>query len=129
MTEPNTTSINLTKTVQSYWLPVVVYAVLIFALSSIPQEEMPKNILYPDYLLHMLEYLPFGFLLFRALKRTTKSLVPRQLFLVGCGIVFLYALSDEFHQFFVAGRDASFVDVASDMIGAAIGMKLVKQAQ
>lgn len=32
----------------------------------------------------------------------------------------LYACSDEFHQFFVAGRHSSLVDVSIDALGAAI---------
>lgn len=39
-------------------------------------------------------------------------------------ISFLYACSDEIHQFFVGGRSASFKDVLIDSTGACIGILL-----
>ena len=39
-------------------------------------------------------------------------------------ISFLYACSDELHQFFVGGRSASFKDVLIDSTGACIGILL-----
>lgn len=51
-------------------------------------------------------------------------------------VSFLYACSDELHQFFVGGRSASFRDVMIDFIGACIGIlltliiyTLIKKAQ
>jgi VanZ family protein len=38
----------------------------------------------------------------------------------------LYASSDEFHQSFVAGRHASWVDVVIDAVGAAIFLTVLK---
>ncbi len=37
----------------------------------------------------------------------------------------LFALSDEFHQYFVPGRHADWRDVATDMLGAALALGLV----
>jgi len=34
----------------------------------------------------------------------------------------LYALSDEFHQAFVPGRDTSLLDVGCDLVGAGLGL-------
>lgn len=39
-------------------------------------------------------------------------------------VSFLYACSDELHQFFVGGRSASFRDVLIDSTGACIGILL-----
>ena len=36
--------------------------------------------------------------------------------------VFIYAISDEFHQSFVAGRNSSLVDVGIDTVGACLGL-------
>ena len=51
-------------------------------------------------------------------------------------VSFLYACSDELHQFFVGGRSASFRDVLIDSTGACIGIlltliiyTLIKKAQ
>ena len=37
-------------------------------------------------------------------------------------ITFLYAISDEFHQTFVAGRHGAPLDVAIDAVGVAVGI-------
>ena len=38
-------------------------------------------------------------------------------------LAFLYAISDEYHQSFVIGRNASWIDVVIDSAGAAIALK------
>ncbi|MEG2909782.1 MAG: VanZ family protein [Erysipelotrichaceae bacterium] len=40
-------------------------------------------------------------------------------------LCFLYACSDEIHQFFVNGRTASLLDVCIDTIGAIIGVSMI----
>lgn len=102
------------------------YAALIFFLSSIPQSEFPEDILFPDYVLHIVEYLPFGFLLVRAFKKTLKNLSFKKIIMYSCVTVFAYALSDELHQLFVPGRDVSIVDILSDNVGAFIGMRFAR---
>ncbi len=48
---------------------------------------------------------------------------PRKLFLV-LMMCALYAVSDEFHQSFVAGRNPSPIDVGIDVLGSSFGMML-----
>jgi hypothetical protein len=45
---------------------------------------------------------------------------------VAAAISFLYALSDEWHQSFVPGRDADPLDVASDALGIAIVVAAIR---
>ena len=45
------------------------------------------------------------------------------------GIVGLYSLSDEFHQRFVPGRNASLVDCGIDIAGAAIALIIIFEAR
>ena len=40
-------------------------------------------------------------------------------------LAFLYAISDEYHQSFIMGRYASWVDVMIDSAGAAIALKIL----
>lgn len=107
-----------------YWLPVLLYAVLIFSISSIPGPNLPKNLILSDYILHALEYLPFGFLMYRAVKNTKSNFSLVKIFCFSVLLVFLYAASDEFHQLFIPGRYASLVDFLSDGIGAIIGIRI-----
>jgi len=46
--------------------------------------------------------------------------------LVACVMCFVYALSDEIHQFFVPGRDFKVTDIIIDMFGVVIGMIMLR---
>ena len=96
------------------WLPVVVWAAVIFALSSIP--HLSTGLGTWDTILrkgaHVTEYAILAVLLVRALEREVPAFV--------LGV--LYAISDEVHQHFVRGRHASPVDVAIDSFGLAVGL-------
>jgi VanZ family protein len=96
------------------WLPVLVWAAVIFAFSSIPSLGTGLGTwdLVLRKLAHVTEYAILGALLLRALGR------PIPAFAVGV----LYAASDEVHQHFVSGRHAAPLDVAIDAAGIAIGL-------
>ena len=96
------------------WLPVIVWAAVIFTFSSIP--SLSSGLGVWDTILrkgaHITEYTVLGALLYRALGREPLALAA--------GIA--YAGTDELHQHFVRGRHASPVDVAIDAIGVSLGM-------
>jgi VanZ family protein len=96
------------------WLPVLVWAAVIFTFSSIP--SLSTGLGTWDTILrkgaHLTEYAVLGGLLYRALGREPLALAV--------GIA--YAATDELHQYFVRGRHASPVDVAIDAVGVAAGM-------
>jgi len=98
------------------WLPVLIWAAVIFTLSSIP--SLSTGLGTWDTILrkgaHLAEYAILGGLLYRALGREALALAV--------GIA--YAATDELHQYFVRGRHASPVDVAIDAVGVAVGMLL-----
>jgi VanZ family protein len=100
--------------VLTVWVPVVVWAAVIFTFSSIPSLSSGLGIW--DTVLrkcaHVTEYAILGGLLYRAFDREAPALAA--------GIA--YAATDEVHQHFVRGRHASPVDVAIDAAGVALGM-------
>ena len=102
----------------SLWLPVVVWAAVIFTFSSIP--SLSTGLGTWDTLLrkaaHMAEYAILGALLLRAVGRELPA------FLVGVA----YAVTDEIHQHFVEGRHASAIDVALDSVGVAVGIYVLR---
>lgn len=102
-----------------YWLPVLIYAILIFYLSSIPGEDIPIVFKYQDVFLHILEYAVFAFLLSRAIKAYHPEFPFNKRFFAVLFFSFFYALSDEFHQFFVPQRYFSMLDLMYDGIGIA----------
>ena len=100
----------------SAWLPVVAWAALIFTLSSIPGLGTGLGTwdLVLRKLAHTTEYAILGLLLLRATGRMSVAFV----------LATLYAVTDELHQSFVAGRHASPLDVAIDAAGVALGLAL-----
>jgi len=99
------------------WGPVVVWAGVIFFFSNIP--NLKTNLEY-DFLLrkmaHITEYFIFIFLLYRAFKGSF-NMNGFGLFMYPATLSLLYAISDEFHQYFVVGRSCSVRDVLIDSIG------------
>jgi VanZ family protein len=100
------------------WVAVGIWMGVIFTLSAIPSLASPLAPFY-DFVLrkvaHMGAYAVLMGLLFRALQGHIETrrcaLLPAALLTV------LYALSDEWHQTFVAGRHGSFRDVGIDTLG------------
>jgi VanZ family protein len=105
----------------SAWLPVLLWAAVIFTLSSIP--HLGTDLGTWDLILrkgaHMTEYAILAALLLRAVDREPVA------FLAAVG----YSVTDEFHQHFVSGRHASPVDVAIDSVGALIGVLLFERVR
>jgi VanZ family protein len=100
-----------------YWLPVLIYAILIFYLSSIPGEDIPVVFRYQDVLLHIIEYAIFALLFSRALKAYQPRLSFDKRFVAVFIFSFFYAVSDEIHQSFVPQRNCSLLDLMYDSIG------------
>ena len=96
------------------WAPIVLWAAVIFAFSSIP--SLSSGLGTWDLILrkiaHLSEYAILGALLLRAIQR------PAVAILAGA----LYAVTDEVHQHFVRGRHAAWYDVLIDTVGVAIGV-------
>ena len=103
-----------------FWFPVFVYSGIIFCVSSLPSSRLPTPIGY-DKILHLVEYIPFGFLLAWALRNTNYGLSGNTLISLVLLFSLLYGVSDEYHQSFVPGRDSNWVDVVADSIGGVIG--------
>ena len=108
------------------WLAVVIWASLIFYLSSIPNL---KTGLEYDFILrkiaHVTEFFILTFFLYRAFKGSF-DIGVFQLFIYPAALSFLYAVSDEFHQSLVPGRSPAVRDVFIDTIGI-LGFYIVVQ--
>lgn len=101
----------------SAWLPVAVWATVIFAFSAVP--SLSTGLGFWDVVLrklaHLVEYAILGVLLARALGRGWPAI------LLGS----LYAGSDELHQTFVPGRVGAPLDWALDTVGVVVGVALL----
>jgi VanZ family protein len=96
------------------WAPVVLWAVVIFTLSSIP--DLGTGLGTWDTVLrklaHTAEFALLGALVFRALRDAPAAVL----------LASAYAATDEVHQTFVAGRHGSPLDWAIDSAGALLGV-------
>ncbi len=98
------------------WAAVAAYAILIFAVSSVPSDSMKTPALPGiDKAAHLVEYFILAALLYRALKAHAVAHVM----LLTVIIATAYGITDEFHQRYVPGRTVSAADVAADAAGAA----------
>lgn len=101
------------------WAPAVLWAALIFTLSSISGLPAPPGGL-TDKHAHLITYavlcacLVWG-LTDRAPARTTWAIAAAAVVLTA-----LYGASDEWHQSFVPGRETSRLDLAADTAGAVL---------
>ena len=96
------------------WLPAVLWAGLIFALSSVP--DLGTDLGLWDTVLrklaHLGEYAVLGALVYRA-----AGSAPAAILLSSA-----YAATDEIHQAFVAGRHGSPLDWLIDTAGVVLGV-------
>jgi VanZ family protein len=108
-------------------LPVLLWALLIWRLSSFPPRAAADHVSLRIFLAncgHAGEFGVLALLLALALPRTAAAggawpaLETRGALLV-LALVALYALIDELHQAATPGRDASLLDVTTDLCGAA----------
>jgi VanZ family protein len=107
------------RSVLTLWGPFVAALAVVFWLSSM--SDVPGTRYVWDKALHAVGYAGLGLLALRAFHGGFAS--PRVApTLFAASTVILWGISDEFHQSFVPGRDASARDVIADAIGFAVAV-------
>ncbi len=109
------------------WIPAAVWGAVIFALSSEPNLRFVADDdldLVVRKIGHMGVFGILAVLVWFALGRTR---LPRR-WVWALAATVLYAITDELHQGFVAGRHPSPVDVGIDAAGALIALAVVLAA-
>jgi hypothetical protein len=104
------------RTAWSAWLPVVAWAGVIFGFSAVPHlgTDLGTWDLVLRKLAHAAEYAVLGALVARALGSWRGAVL--------LGVA--YAVSDEWHQSYVEGRQGTVRDVVVDAAGIAVGVLL-----
>ena len=105
-------------TVLVWWLLVVCWMGVIFALSATPSLASPFEPVY-DFILrklaHVTVYVVLTLLVYGALRQHMAR--PTHAWLLALLSATLYACSDEWHQTFVPGRAGTVCDVMIDSMG------------
>ena len=108
-----------------YWLPAVLYAGMIYYMSSQshPEEQLPAFVLkdISDKVLHAVEYAGLAVLCYRAFRWAAGPSVARQALVLAIVTASIYGVTDEVHQFFVPFRESSWLDWLADTAGATVG--------
>lgn len=112
------------------WLFIAGWLAVIYYFSSQPNlksELEPLWDLIFRKIAHMAEYFVLAFLLFRAL--SGHRLSRNKALALALILALFYALTDEYHQSFIAGRSASLVDAGIDGLGPLIftGLKIFEK--
>ncbi|MDD5644065.1 MAG: VanZ family protein [bacterium] len=110
------------KKILFFWLPVLVWAVVILLVSSIPSCRLPKvKLFFLDKIVHFSEYLVFSALMARAFAGTSK-MDGKRYFLISLFILSVFAFLDEFHQIFLPSRSFDLWDLFFDILGGLAGL-------
>ena len=125
MDEPPSDPIRASRRLFIAWGPVIAWAALIFAFSAQPNLTfLPDEGL--DFVLrkagHMVVFGVLALVAWRAIASTTHWRPP---WAWAITFTLLYAVTDELHQGFVEGRQASVMDLAIDTTGAVIAVAAV----
>lgn len=108
------------------YIPLVLYWVLIFILTSLPSDAISLVVSIGDKVNHLLAYFGLAFLLNFTLHFQSKiSLTNMSAAILTIIIAGVYGAADELHQNFVPGRFPEFLDWIANVLGAFIGVLLV----
>jgi len=110
-----------------YYLPVILWMILIFWLSNRPKIvklENPTSDFFIGKIAHLTEYAILFILWFHAIYKN--SVVKGKNWIIPLVLTVLYAGSDEIHQLFIPTRTGMARDVIIDGIGGIIGLWMFK---
>lgn len=104
------------------WIPPLLIAIAIYLGSSLPPGEVPGRLLViHDKVAHFIEYYVLAGALVPAVRASWRS--QGSMIAVAAAVLAatLFGVTDELHQLFVPGRDASAYDLLADAVGAFCG--------
>jgi len=116
------------KDVLKYWLPPILWGLVIFSFSSL-QVGSSNEIYWKDFLFkktaHIVEYAILAILLYRAM--IGSDMDKKKALIISIVVASLYGFTDEFHQSFTPGREPKIRDVAIDTLGSLTGVLIFKK--
>ncbi len=107
-----------------YHLPSILLCIGIFIASSFPTDAYPKiEFELSDKIIHLVIYFILFFAFYYSLSNQDKFILLKKYSLIA-SLLFtaFYGATDEFHQYFVVGRECDFGDWVADFIGGLFGL-------
>jgi VanZ family protein len=106
-----------------YHLPLILYCVFIFILSSIPGTTFPKiEFELSDKIIHIILYSGLGLSFYFSFRAQNKIILLKNYALIFALIFSIfYGYTDEFHQKFVPFRSYDLYDWLTDAVGVILG--------
>ncbi|MFN0157791.1 MAG: VanZ family protein [Bacteroidota bacterium] len=103
-----------------YQLPAILWALAIYISSSIPTIDLPTvDVPSFDKAVHFFIFFMLAAFTHRAIRFQNKiPLFSSHHVLSTVLFVVIYGFADEFHQYFVPGRNPSIFDLVADAVGA-----------
>lgn len=109
------------------FLPLCLYWLFLFALTTIPAENVPRYFDAQDKIEHFVAYFVLAILLTFTLHFQEKvKLFSEKFFVSAVLLIILYATVDEVHQIFIPGRYCDVFDWITDIIGGTAGIIFAK---
>jgi len=100
-----------------FQLPVVAWGFFIYVASSISSQNITMLPGFSDKLVHAGVFSIFCWLMHVALFHQGFTVVKKYSLSLAVFFVFVYGLSDEYHQMFTPGRSSDIYDVVADTMG------------
>ena len=104
------------------WGPAILLMVVIFLISGTPGSDLPEFGGWDTLAKkggHLIGYAVLGAAYYYAVN--SGRIATRRHFFLAVFMAAIYALTDEWHQKFVPGRNSSLIDVCIDTAGGLIG--------
>mgnify|MGYP001589930171 CR=1 FL=1 len=112
-----------------YWFPAVLWMFIIWGFSAQPSLRI-SDTNWADFIVrktaHFIEYFILFHLYIYALQKTT-HISKSKILLFSLIFAIIYAITDEFHQLSVYGREGRVRDVVIDSFGALSGWLLARR--
>ncbi len=106
--------------------PLIFYWALIFILTTIPGSMLVHTIKLSDKIEHILAYFGLAFLLSFAVRFFREKYFILSRVFITLGIAFAYGAFDELHQMLIPKRQADFLDLMADTLGAILGILIAE---
>ena len=104
------------------WIPLVIYCIFIFIMSSISTPKMMPDVTYSDKILHFGAFVVLAVLFWRAFASLHLGIKNRILIALTLISSIAFGVLIEVNQSFLSYRQAEMADIGADVIGTFAGI-------